>query len=268
MITSFAAEPEELLSPGFRGRPCIGRLTGTSAQVWQIPLRAPDRVLERMHALLAPDEQRRMTRLRFSHHRARFLLARGALRLLLGAYLDMPADQLVFRYARHGKPGLSGGPDPQGLEFNLSHSHELCACAFSRARPLGIDIEYRYRSVNVAGLSRRLFSATEIAELERTPPALRTHAFLNGWTRKEAVLKATGEGLTGSLRRVGVSLAPDKPARFQAPGPAGWRLEALELGSDYVGALALAPPHRDGPRDALDINRDCAGLGAWAVPQP
>lgn len=248
MITSFEAEPGELLSSGFRGHPRFGRLTDTCVQVWRIPLRAPAPVLARMHTLLAPDEHRRMERLRFAHHRTRFLLARGALRLLLGAYLDTPAGQLVLRYARHGKPGLAGDAALQGLEFNLSHSHDLCACAFSRTRPLGIDVEYVARSVNALDLARRLFSTTELAELHGTPPELRTRAFLNGWTRKEAVLKATGQGLTGSLRRIGVSLTPDAPARFLTPAPAGWTLEALDLGPEYVGAVALAPRSGDAPR--------------------
>lgn len=187
-------------------------------------------------AVLDQAEQDRAGRFTRRCDRARFILARGVLRHLLAAYLGQPASTLSFRRGPYGKPAL----EQAGPSFNLSHSGNLVTIAVATAgHDVGIDVEQRRPLHDMAGLVRRCCSEAERVALSTLPVQCVEAAFFRLWTRKEAVLKATGEGLTRRLASISVGLAETAPLLSGAPGMA---LRTLEIIPGYAAALAVAQP--------------------------
>jgi len=212
--------------------------------LWAVPLAVPDAIFNRLAANLADDEHARANRFRFDRDRRRFTAARGWLRALLGACVDADPAALRFEYAEKGKPSLAHVADRDDVYFNLAHSHDLAVVAVTRLAPLGVDVEYLRPLTDAAQLVERFFSRRENEAFQALPEAQRTAAFFNLWTRKEALIKATGLGLSQPLNRVDVSFLPDEPATLLAlDGRAdlaqSWRLEHLTLDDGYVGAVAI-----------------------------
>ncbi len=218
-------------------------LPGGAVHVWRAELEQPGERVRQLAQTLSQDEQARAGRFYFERHRRRFIVARAVLRAILGRYLGLEPEQLEFRYGSRGKPYLAARFSQQALEFNLAHSRELALYAFTQGHEIGIDLEHLRSIADIEQISARFFSARENASLSAVQDQ-RLRAFYNCWTRKEAFLKATGEGLTHPLDQFDVSLAPGKPARLLRvqgdPGEAAhWSLRALEPGRDYVAAIAL-----------------------------
>ena len=209
--------------------------------VWAVPLEAAPERLAALAARLSPEELARAARFKFEVHRNRYIAGRGALREILGIHLATPPAALGFTYTTQGKPALAGDP---ALHFNLAHSDGLALAAVTRAGPVGVDVE-RIRPVkDAADLVARFFSPRENEMFQQLPPAERPAAFFNLWTRKEALLKATGEGIAGGLNRVEVSFLPGEPARLLALAGDGaavaeWSLAALSPAPGFVGAVAV-----------------------------
>src|SRR5205823_1032898 len=147
-------------------------------------------------------------------------------------------------YNAYGKPALSSPESELGLNFNLSHSHHIALYAFTYSRNLGIDVEYMRSNVEYEQLAQHFFSPYENAILHAVPTDLKREAFFNCWTRKEAYIKARGEGLSIPLDVFDVSLRPGEPAalldsREEAQEVARWSLYELAPGPDYAGAVAV-----------------------------
>ena len=209
--------------------------------VWRIELAAASS--DPAHAaLLSRDEQKRAARLLCEHKRARFIAGRSALRRLLGTYLGALPQTLVFRYGPHGKPALDRAASDAVIRFNFSHSEDLALLAVAVEREVGIDIEYRHRDISVAPFSRHVLSENETAALQRFPAERRQQALLTAWTRKEAYVKALGEGLSRSLTSFSAGIADDAPAVRQledANGePRSWKFTPLAVHPDYLACVA------------------------------
>jgi 4'-phosphopantetheinyl transferase len=215
-------------------------LSAHELHVWQVALTQPAATIQHLRSTLSPDELARADRLHFERDRRRFIVARGVLRRLLGAYVQQPPDQIIFNYNAYGKPISSGS-----VHFNVAHSHELALFAFTTEAPVGIDVEYLQRVVSDRDrLAERFFAPEENEVYRALPEAEKSAAFLRCWTRKEAYIKAIGTGLSHPLDRFVVSLAPDQPAALLScvddPRAAQrWSLIHLEPRSDYLGAAAL-----------------------------
>jgi 4'-phosphopantetheinyl transferase len=198
---------------------------------------------ERAAALLgtlSADERDRAGRFHREADWRRFVVARGALRIILARYLGSDARALAFRYGPFGKPELPDAP----LRFNLSHSGDLALCAVTRGRAVGVDVEQLRPVADCEQLAARYFSPEEHAALVQLSAAARSRAFLACWTRKEAYVKARGDGLSFPLDAFAVSLAPGTaPAllrhRLDATEVDRWSFAALEPEPGYVGALAV-----------------------------
>lgn len=214
---------------------------GEGVHVWCAPLNPPDDVVRRYRELLAPDEWARADRFRFDQHRRQFTVARGVLRTLLGRYLEVDPRRVEFRYGSHGKPELGGALAGSDLRFNVSHSGELALYAVSRGRELGVDIELVHPMDDGMEIAERFFSAAENVVFRSLAASAREEAFFNCWTRKEAYIKAVGEGLSFPLHAFDVSLAPGEPARLLgARDPeqaARWTLRELDPAPGYKAAL-------------------------------
>ena len=195
-------------------------------------------------SLLSPDERARAARFRVSGARTQFVFGRVFLRHLLGACLNVEPGTLEFGYAAGGKPFLAHPAAHGQLRFNLSHSHSLVAVALARGREVGVDIEWISCPSDLSLLARRIFSPRELSEWNLLPDACQQHAFFNAWTRKEACLKATGQGLSDALSEVEVTFAPGKEPMLLGM-PAGtdalcqWTLCDLPLPPDFAGAVVF-----------------------------
>ncbi len=204
---------------------------------------APD-VTARMQALLAPDERQRLERMLRAEVRAQYVVMRGALRCLLGAYLGCAPEAVAFSYNELKKPALAE-PGPRDLRFNLSHSGKLGLCAFTLGRHIGVDIEYTCKERATEAIAKRFFSRAEAAALAELPGAERTRAFYRCWTSKEAYVKARGDGLAFPLDAFDVAVAPPGARALLrvegAPEAARqWRLEPVGAGDDYSATCAVA----------------------------
>ncbi len=222
--------------------------------VWSTGLDLTGDALATLAAVLSDEETARARRFHFERDRRHFTAARGFLRLLLGRYLDTAPADVCFGYGTRGKPFVAM-PSATGLRFNLSHSHGRALYAFAAGREVGIDVEAGARlGDDWPGLVRRIFSVRERAELFSLPAARQRAAFLNGWTRKEAFLKATGQGLVDGLQSIEVTLDPAGPAMLLAAEPARrWTLH--DLRGDGGGDAA-----------ALVVEGEAAGVARFDCP--
>src|SRR5207249_8265351 len=144
--------------------------------------------------------------------RDRFIVGRAVLRLILAGYVHELPRRLRFDYGPHGKPALAHDGKPHATHFNVSHSQGLAVYAITRGKEIGIDIEYVCPARSIDAVAETAFSPWELAALQSLPPDRRQIAFFTCWTRKEAYLKARGEGLSLPLEQFDVSLAPGEPA--------------------------------------------------------
>jgi len=210
--------------------------------VWRVPLDESRAAL--LRPLLAPDECARADRFHFSRDRHRFIVARGSLRIILGGYLKQEPAQLSFSYSQYGKPALADETDGSRLSFNLSHANELALIAVTQGRGLGVDIEFIRPEFASEEIAERFFSDHEVAALRALPEKAQSEAFFNCWTRKEAYIKAIGEGMSMPLNQFHVSLEPGSPARLlgnlrDANEVSRWSLQELAPGPGYVAAVAV-----------------------------
>lgn len=211
--------------------------------IWYRNLACPPLELDRLLSLLSTDELERAQRFRFDSNRNEFIVARGTLRLLLGTYLAIAPAELRFTYSQYGRPSLVQHIGSLGLEFNLSHSSGVVLLAFARGRRIGVDVEKVRRDFATNEIAERFFSTAERAALRELPHEHRHEAFFRCWTRKEAFIKALGEGLSRPLDQFDVSLAPGKPAALLATRPdaeevSRWLLWNVPVPGDYAAALA------------------------------
>jgi 4'-phosphopantetheinyl transferase len=218
-------------------------LGATDVHVWAASLEPPTEFISRFVAILSPDEKERASRFRFDKHRNRFVAGRAILRSLLGRYLNCPPAQLQFIYGFHGKPALAG-QFAETLHFNLAHSENMALVAVTHIGAVGVDVEQVRPMADADELVERFFSAREIALFQQVPEDQKSIAFLNLWTRKEAWLKANGQGIAHSLNRVEVTFLPGESAELLAlPEDSGsnsnWVLRELNPAPGFIGALAL-----------------------------
>ncbi|MEM8963538.1 MAG: 4'-phosphopantetheinyl transferase superfamily protein [Acidobacteriota bacterium] len=216
------------------------RLDAGALHLWTVPLDPPDPVVARLRGLLNPDEIRRADRFRFDRDRRRFTVGRAILRRLLGVYLGRSPTSLRFDYGEKGKPYLAD----VALEFNLSNSDELALVGITHDRVLGVDVEKLRPLDDAMAIAERFFSRNESAKLGTVEEPRVPDVFFRCWTRKEAYIKAVGDGLSIPLDRFDVTLLPEEPTGFvaldgSAERAAGWQLLHLEPASGYLGAVAF-----------------------------
>jgi len=194
--------------------------------------------------ILSADEKARASRFHFPRHRQFFAATRAMLRTILGNYVGSEPGSLVFDYGEKGKPRLRQNSSGKRIEFNVSHSGEVALLAFAQKRILGVDVEQIRDERDHEGIARRFFSEYEQEQLARLKPEERQHAFFRCWSRKEAFIKARGEGLSLPLRHFDVSVSPGDENALLATRPDPqeanrWWLREVSAGSGYEGALCV-----------------------------
>jgi 4'-phosphopantetheinyl transferase len=212
--------------------------------LWMAYLDPPEAYIRYLWGLLSGDERLRADRFHFQEDRLRFIASRGTLRCILSRYIGLPPERLEFQYGPSGKPTLSQDCNPIDLQFNLSHSHKLALYACLLHHEVGVDIEHNQPVKNVETLALRFFSKREFETLQSLPEQHKLEAFFNCWTRKEAYIKACGDGLSQPLDKFEVSLAIDEPAQLLSLNgsqeeASRWYLYGFVPAPGYVAALAV-----------------------------
>ncbi|MNS72372.1 4'-phosphopantetheinyl transferase sfp [compost metagenome] len=215
---------------------------GDEVHVWRVALDAEDAVVQRCIEGLSPAERERAAKFVQPRDARRFQVARGTLRRLLGAYLSVEPAAVPIGVADNGKPRLVS-PCADALRFNVSHSGDVALVAVARSREVGVDLEAVRPMRDLAGLWRMVASPVEALRLESVPKDRHEAAFYRVWTRKEAWLKATGDGLSRPLQDVEVAfLDGEAPALVHVAGmpEAGerWAIVALPV-DGFEAALAV-----------------------------
>jgi 4'-phosphopantetheinyl transferase len=209
--------------------------------VWRASLATDEATLRSLEAALADQERERARRFIFEQDRERYIAARGILRDLLGKYLGCASESIEFAYGPYGKPSVASAASRPAICFNLSHSHGLAVVAIGHEREVGIDVELIRTEFASEAIAKRYFSRKEIDELSTLPAELRTEAFFLCWTRKEAYIKAKGEGLQIPLDSFDVSLSPGRPATLSSVDELRWGIESfvpsLVSGRRYAAAV-------------------------------
>jgi 4'-phosphopantetheinyl transferase len=202
--------------------------------------------LEHAGTPLSPDERERAGRYRFDADRRRFAWTRAILRTLLASYVGSQPGQIQFGAAARGKLHLTPPHHPAygGLRFNVSHSHEWALIALTRDREVGVDVEHhRPLHHDLFDIATRFFAPAEVAALRALAPAEQEPAFFRIWSRKEAYIKATGEGVAAGLDTFEVSIGVEPAVTLRVPGQpaeaARWTMQSLDVGPGYGAALAV-----------------------------
>jgi 4'-phosphopantetheinyl transferase len=217
-------------------------LSSAEIHVWRLDIgKAPTDPAD-VEGLLSQDELARAQRFRLALDRKNFILSRGVLRRLLGNYLAVEPRELRFVYSEFGRPLLEGSNSGNELHFNVSHSGDMILWAFSHKRRIGVDVERVRRDFSTLEISERFFSPAERAVLRQLPTKTRYESFFRCWTRKEAFIKALGEGLSHPLDQFDVTLAPGDPAKLLATRPIAndakcWQMWDIAVPSGYAAAL-------------------------------
>jgi 4'-phosphopantetheinyl transferase len=212
--------------------------------VWRVPLDWPPTRIRALNAVLSIDEKQKADRYHFAVDRARHVVGRGVLRTILAQCMRTDAERLCFEYSAFGKPRLAAGSTEIPLQFNVSHSGELVLIVLTMGRAVGIDVERMRTDLEVERIAASFFSPQERLALQSLPAQLRFQAFFDCWTRKEAYIKAVGEGLTLPLDQFDVCFLPGQQPRLLAtrPDPAEarrWVIQALDVGPCYRAAVAV-----------------------------
>lgn len=211
----------------------------TSVVVWLAYL--PDffsQLIELRHHLIS-SEQEKADRFYFEKHRIRYTVSQALLRILLGAYLRIPPQEIFLNKTPYGKPFL----DNSAIQFNISHSNEYAIYALSECTAVGIDIEYWKERKYLEGIIDSNFSVTEKTIYHNLDSSLKVSSFYQGWTCNEAYIKAIGMGLSFPLADFSVEMDPTKPAKLLETKPlydikTNWYLQMLPCPENYSAALA------------------------------
>ena len=197
--------------------------------IWYASLDQGPQAFRHLEGTLSEDERRRAQGFRSGRPRSRCITSRGLLRTLLASYLGCEPREIRFSYGTNGKPYLEESVDTMDLSFNVSHSSDAVMYAFARGDEIGVDLERVQPFVGMEHVVRRFFCPQEQKVFRRTAPGKRVRAFYDCWTRKEALLKASGDGLARSLASFDVSRT----------GGAEWAIHDLETFEGYSAALAI-----------------------------
>lgn len=225
--------------------------------VCSVPLAASPACLANFERFLAPEERDRADRFRTAALRKAFIVSRGTLRAILGRCLDLAPADVSLEYGERGKPRVAGGG---ALRFNLSHSGGRALYALSLDREMGVDLEQVCPMADCESIARRFFNGGEIRDLLSLPPGQREKAFFTCWTRKEAYIKACGEGLGIALDGFRVSLLPSEPPLLETPADSRtWSLFDTSPEPGYAGALVAEGSARSLRAWVFSDAEDCAG---------
>lgn len=220
------------------------QLNEVQVHLWRANLDLPMVIIEQLANTLSEDEIVKADKFRFPQHRLRFIAARGILRQLLGQYLQTSPNNIKFQYGDCGKPYLTKSIIASSLEFNISHSQNYALFGFTQNHEIGVDIEYLRGMEDAAKIAQRFFSPQEFELVNCLSGEQQQRVFFKLWTAKEAYLKATGTGLSGSLASIDITFDHAEIPSLQSihgntAAIVPWSIYSCMPDFGYVGAIAI-----------------------------
>lgn len=209
--------------------------------LWFVTLTVSDGEFARIADWLSAAEHARAARFGREYLRRRYMIGRASLRWALGRTLSLAPPAVPIVRGERGRPRLDG---IDGIDFNVSHTTDVALIGIARGGSrIGVDIERADRGVNADGLARKFLTAAERATLASLSADERRARFVRYWTCKEALSKATGDGLSAPFREMEITLGANI-ALARGPNaydPSRWRLHGVDVPEGYVATLALSP---------------------------
>ena len=248
--------------------PARPSLDAGRVDVWRATLTPEPARLAELESHLGSDELARAARFRAATHRDRFVAARGQLREVLGWTLGVSPAAVAFRYGAYGKPEVEPASP---LRFNLTHAGDLALVAVTRDRRVGVDIEPLREVPDADAIVEHFFSAREIGAYRALADAVRPVAFLTCWTRKEAFVKAVGEGLSYPLDAFDVTVGPHEAAALlevRGGDADRWALHEIPAGPGHLATLAVEAAPAEAPSTALAFWEVPGRAADWPPPAP
>ena len=233
--------PDTLVAPLLGG---AAALLANGVEVVATRLVVDDETLGASVPLLSADERERASRFAFERDRRRFIVGRARLRQLLAERLDARPESIALVYGARGKPAIVRSSREPDVRFNMSHCDDVAVYGLSSGREIGVDVEAIRPLREADDIAARFFSPRENVAYRALAPGERSEGFFNCWTRKEAFIKALGEGLSFPLDRFDVSLAPGEPAKIlHVAGTdgdeCGWTMESFSPAPGFVAAVVV-----------------------------
>ena len=248
LISSLAwSEPDNRpkdMKPSWNAPPTQLLLSRKDVNIWRAVLDLPSKNVQELKGSLSIDEMMKAERFSFERDKSHFIIARGILRLILACYLSVEPGAIRFCYEKDGKPRLQNAFGKTGIQFNLSHSEGLALYVFTRGHEVGVDLERIRDLPEMEQIVEQFFSVRERVVFRTLPTSEKQETFFRWWTRKEAFIKATGEGLSYILGRFDAVLAEGKSV-----GPSGilggakegprWSMWDVRPAEEFSGAVVV-----------------------------
>ena len=215
-------------------------LSSNHIDIWLCHLKDLSKNIDEFYSLLAKDERERADKLKIEHKRKQYIITRGSLRQRLGSLTNLEPKDFMFEYMEHGKPILANDPRYTDITFNVSHSNDFSLIAITQKQVIGIDIEKINPDLDHQQLVTRFFSTTEQSEFQALPENIKAQTFCACWTRKEAFIKAVGDGVSYGLENFDVSVDPENqtPAIYlHKHSEESWSALNLPIDDDYMACL-------------------------------
>jgi 4'-phosphopantetheinyl transferase len=240
-------------------RPRLIELPTVGVEAWVIALPSDTDCIGSLLQVLDAEERTRGEEFHRASDRAKYVSAHAALRIVLAHYAGCDPHDLCFHPGEYGKPAIDRSRELPDIRFNLSHSGDLAAIAVTEALEVGIDIERIEPARANTAVAKRFFSDREVSDLMKLREEERTLGFFNCWTRKEAYIKARGEGLSLPLDCFAVSLAPGSPPELLASrtDPLDvdqWQFCDVPVDEGYVASLVVRSPDAPIPGNVVTAN--------------
>jgi 4'-phosphopantetheinyl transferase len=218
-----------------------GELQSNSIHIWYAAIDTNAVEINKYVKLLSQNEVLRASKFKFQIDKDRFIISRAILKHLLGAYLNIKPNDIMFKIGDYGKPYF---PNMENLKFNISHSGNMAVFAFVKEVEIGVDIEKVKDSFDVMDIAGNFFSTKEITTLTALPETDRNLAFYRCWTRKESLIKTIGTGLSFPLDSFSVSMDDDNKAelletKWDPTEKSLWCLSSFVPHDGYIAAVAV-----------------------------
>jgi 4'-phosphopantetheinyl transferase len=229
------------MNPSWNAPPTQLLFSGKDVHIWRAVLDLPGKSVQGLIGSLSIDERMKAEHFRFERDRSQFIAARGILRLILACYLGVEPGAIRFCYEKDGKPRLQNAFAKSGIQFNLSHSEGLALYVFTHGHEVGVDIEYMREMPEMEQIAEQFFSVRDRVFFDALPASEKQETFFNLWVRKEAFVKATGDGLSYPLDTFDVSVASGKLSRIlgTARETSGWSIGDVRPAEGFAGAFAV-----------------------------
>jgi 4'-phosphopantetheinyl transferase len=218
-------------------------LSPEEVHVWRAYSNHGKEIMGEFWRSLSDDERARASRFHFQEHKDRYVMSHGVLRDILRRYRTLVREPFGFTPTSYGKLELAPEVGGHGVKFSLSHSHMLALFAICLEHRIGVDVEHLKHVADWQQIADRFFSLPERRLLETTPEDKKTKAFLTCWTRREAYVKARGEGLSIPMSSFRILESPEGTVNVKAKQYSGdanhWWCQDLFPDEQYVSALVV-----------------------------